>query len=269
MSLVRAYAFASGSSGNAVLVQTERTNVLIDAGLSVRTLAGHLKRCGVGMADLDGILLTHEHSDHSVGAGPLSRRTGAPIIATVGTLTAYAEREELPFSAQELAVGDALTVGDIAVRAFSVPHDAADPVGFVLETSGQQITYFTDAGSVTPEMRAALRHATFAIVEANHDLDWLWKGSYTPEMKARVASPTGHLSNLDCADLLAERLEEGGSLCVWLAHLSRANNSPALARRSVLERIAQQTRTPVALEIALRDHPSVSWKAGSRAVQLS
>ncbi len=125
------------------------------------------------------------------------------------------------------------------------------------------------AGSVTAEVRQALRGASLAIIEANHDLDWLWRGPYTEVMKARVASATGHLSNTDCADLLTERLEEDGPLCVWLAHLSRVNNSPSLARRSISAQIARQTRVPFSLEIALRDHPSVTWRAGAHAIQLA
>jgi phosphoribosyl 1,2-cyclic phosphodiesterase len=262
-------ALASGSSGNAFLVQAGTTHLLIDAGLPLRTLATLLTRRGVGVTDLDAILLTHEHTDHSCGAGPMARRCGAPLIADPATLEAYAQRDELPFTARELPTGDTLGIGAIGVRSFPVPHDAVAPVGYVLEVGTHQVTYMTDLGSVTPEVRAALRGAALGIVESNHDLDWLWRGSYTEEMKARVASDVGHLSNRDCADLLAARLEEEGPLCIWLAHLSRANNSPALARRSVTTRIAEQTRVPFQLEIALRDHPSVVWRAGAQAIQLA
>jgi phosphoribosyl 1,2-cyclic phosphodiesterase len=266
---IRVYALASGSSGNATLVQAGKTNLLIDAGLPLRTLTPLLGRRGVGVSDLDAILLTHEHTDHVCGAGPMARRTGAPLVANRATLAAYAERDDLPFTTRELPTGGTLGIGALGVRSFPIPHDAVEAVGFVLEAGPQQVTYVTDVGSVTPEVRAALRGASLAIVEANHDLDWLWRGPYTDEMKARVASDTGHLSNADCAALLAERLEEEGPLSVWLAHLSRVNNSPSLARRSVVASIAQRTRVPVRLEVALRDHPSVSWRAGTQAVQLS
>jgi phosphoribosyl 1,2-cyclic phosphodiesterase len=266
---LRVFSLASGSSGNAMLVQAGRTNLLIDAGLPLRALSPLLTRRGVGVRDLDAILLTHEHTDHMLSAGAMARRTGAPIVANATTLAACAEREDLPFTARELPTGGEMGIGAIGVRSFPVPHDAVEAVGFVLETGRHRLTYFTDAGSPTPEICEALRGANLAVMESNHDLDWLWRGPYTEEMKARVASPTGHLSNIDCADLLAQRLEEGGSLTVWLAHLSRVNNSPSLARRSVLARVAERTRVPVALEVALRDHPSVSWCAGQHAVQLS
>jgi len=251
-----------------MLVQAGRTNLLIDAGLPLRTLSSLLARRGVPANGLQAILLTHEHTDHACGAGPLARRMGTPLVANAATLDATAARDDLPFLATELPTGAEMGIGEIEVRSFPVSHDAADPVGFVLQAGGVQVTYFTDCGCITPDLEEALRGAHLGIIEANHDTDWLWRGPYTPEMKARVASPTGHLSNHDCADLIARRLEEGGAFCVWLAHLSRVNNSPSLARRSVLMRIQDQTRVPVALEVALRDHPSVSWQSGVRAVQL-
>jgi len=266
---VRVHALASGSSGNAFLVQAGATNLLLDAGLPQRILASHLARFGVGAAGLEAILLTHEHVDHSSSAGAMSRRATAPVVANAATLQAALQRSEQAFATSELPTGTERGFGCIGVRSFPVPHDAAEPVGYVLEVGSQRIVYCTDVGSVTPEVRSALQGATLAIVEANHDLAWLLRGPYTPEMKERVASPTGHLSNADCADLLAHRLIEGGPLTVWLAHLSRVNNSPSLARRSVLAQIAAQTRAPFALEIALRDHPSVSWRPGSKAVQTS
>jgi phosphoribosyl 1,2-cyclic phosphodiesterase len=268
-SVVQMFALASGSSGNAMLVMCEGTSLLIDAGLGARTLAAALTKRGVPATGLNAILLTHEHVDHAQSAGAMSRRSGAPIIANRATLQAYAERDPLAFTTQELATGDEIAVGGFRIRSFAVPHDAAAPVGFVLEACGVKIAYFTDAGSVTTEMREALRGCNLAIVEANHDIDWLWRGPYTPEMKARVASPTGHLSNDDCADLLAERLDADGPLTIWLAHLSRVNNSPALAKRCVTARIQRQTTVPFLLETALRDHPSVSWRSGAEAVQLA
>lgn len=264
---VRVHALASGSSGNAFLVQAGETNLLLDAGLSQRMLASHLSRFGVGAAGLEAIFLTHEHVDHAASAGAMSRRATAPVVANAATLEAASQRSELPFATSELPTGSERGFGCIGVRSFPVSHDAAEPVGYVLEIGSQRIVYCTDVGSVTPAVQEALQGATLAIVESNHDLAWLLRGPYTQEMKARVASPTGHLSNADCAALLAQRLIEGGPLTVWLAHLSRVNNSPALARRSVLAGITIQTAVPLVLEIALRDHPSVSWRSGSRAVQ--
>lgn len=266
---VRVHALASGSSGNAFLVQAGPTNLLLDAGLAQRALASHLARLGVGADGLAAILLTHEHADHSASAGAMSRRSAAPVVANAATLEAASRRSEQAFATCELPTGGEISFGGIVVRSFSVPHDASEPVGYILDIGRHRIVYCTDVGSVTPAVRAALQGASLAIVEANHDLAWLLQGPYTPDMKERVASPTGHLSNADCADLLADRLIEGGSLTVWLAHLSRVNNSPSLARRSVLAQIAARTRVPVTLDIALRDHPSVSWKPDGTVLQTS
>jgi phosphoribosyl 1,2-cyclic phosphodiesterase len=261
------HALASGSSGNAFLVQSGETNLLLDAGLPVRALSSLLaKRC-VRSTDLDAILLTHEHTDHCAGAGAMARRCGAPIVANRATLQAYTERDALPFPSRELPTGEASRVGTLHVRSFPVPHDATAPVGYVIEAGDCRVVYAVDVGSPTPAVRDAIRGASLVILEANHDLDWLMRGPYTPEMKARVASATGHLSNADCADLLAARLEADGPCCIWLAHLSRVNNSPSLAKRTVQERITRQTSTAFWLEVALRDHPSLFWRTGLRAVQ--
>jgi phosphoribosyl 1,2-cyclic phosphodiesterase len=264
---VRVHALASGSSGNAYLVQAGSTNLLLDAGLSQRMLASHLARFGVGADGLEAILLTHEHVDHSASAGAMSRRAAAPVVANAATLQAAAQRTDQVFATSELPTGAERGFGCIGIRSFPVPHDAVEPVGYILEVGRKRIVYCTDVGSVTPEVQAALKGASLAIVEANHDLAWLLRGPYTPAMKERVASPTGHLSNAASADLIAHRLVEGGPLTVWLAHLSRVNNSPALARRSVQAQVTTQTSVPFALEIALRDHPSVSWRSGKQAIQ--
>ena len=266
---VEVHSLASGSSGNAMLVRAGDTNLLIDAGLPVRTLANALLNRGVAAADLHGILLTHEHSDHSCGAGGLARRNKTPLIANAATFQAYTERDALPFMAQELETGNTTAIGSIGIRSFAVSHDAAEPVGYVLEAGTTRIVYFTDTGCVTPVIREALRGVHLAIVEANHDLEWLRRGPYAPHMKERVASDTGHLSNSDCADVLAERLDEEGTCSIWLAHLSRVNNSTALARRTVQQRIMQHTRTPFSLEVALRDQVSLTWTPGNQAVQLA
>ena len=266
---VSVHSLASGSSGNAMLVRAGDTSVLIDAGIGVRSLAAMIAKRGVVDGRLDAILLTHEHTDHTIGAGDMARRTRAPLVGNRATLDAYALRDELSFAVTELSTGSEIVIGAFSVRSFAVPHDAVEAVGYVIQCGRTRIAYFTDAGSCTPEMREALRGASLAVVEANHDIDWLWRGPYTHEMKTRVASSTGHLSNADCADLIAERLDEGGPMCVWLAHLSRVNNSVSLARRAVRERIVLRTRVPFHLDIALRDQPSVSWRSGARGVQLS
>lgn len=266
---LQVHALASGSSGNSMLIQADGINLLIDAGLSTRALTTALLKRNVGAADLHGILLTHEHTDHSSGLSGMSRRFDAPVIANSATFAALLQRDTTSYRAQVLETGGTTAIGGVGVRSFAVSHDAAEAVGYVLEIGSYKVVYCTDSGCITSEIREALCGANLAIIEANYDFNWLMRGPYPEHRKVRVASDTGHLSNEDCADVMAERLELGGSLSIWLAHLSRVNNSPALARRSVQARIALQSTVPYTIEVALRDQPSLSWSPGQQAFQLA
>ncbi len=266
---VSVHCLASGSSGNSMLIQCGSTNILIDAGLSLRTISPQFSKHGVNISGLSAILITHEHSDHTSGLGPIARKSRAPVVSNTATLQACAARDELSYDCEELSTGETREIGCFTVRSFSVSHDAVEPVGWILESGNTKIVYATDTGYCSVELQSALSKADLIILEANHDLDWLQRGPYTHEMKARVASETGHLSNKACADAVSKRLEEDGPSTIWLAHLSRVNNSPSLARRSVQAGIRANTKVPFALDVALRDHPSVFWQAGRQAVQLS
>lgn len=266
---LQVHSLASGSSGNAMLIQADGINLLIDAGVSVRALTTALLKRNVTSTDLHGILVTHEHTDHSSGLSGTARRHDAPVIANTATLNALYQRDATAYRTQVLETGGTMAIGGVGIRSFPVSHDAVETVGYVLEIGTYKVVYCTDSGCVTSVIREALYGADLAIIEANYDPDWLKRGPYPEYRKARVASNTGHLSNEDCADVMAERLELGGSLSIWLAHLSRVNNSPALARRSVQQRIAQQTTVPYTIEVALRDQPSLSWSPGRQAFQLS
>ena len=268
MSSLEVYSLASGSSGNAFLVKAGGRAILIDGGISGRLLSTAVTARGIRPGMLDGILLTHEHDDHLRGADIVSARFGCPIIANRATLQAASQRLELT-ETRGLETGDEMRLGEFTVRSFPVSHDAAEPVGYVIEVLRSRIAYATDTGCVTPALRNALRGADLCVLESNHDLDWLLRGPYPPLMKRRVASERGHLSNHDAANLLACRLDEDGPATIWLAHLSKVNNSPALARRYAVEQIAGRTRVPFHLEIALRDRPSVTWAPARRPIQLS
>ena len=268
MSSLEVHSLASGSSGNAVLVKANGRAIMIDAGLSGRAIASALSARGIRAGMLDGILLTHEHDDHLRGAAIVSARYGCPVVANRGTLQAASYRLDIG-DTRELDTGDEVRLGEFSARSFAVSHDAAEPVGYVINISGSRIAYATDTGCVTPELKAALRGAELCVLESNHDLEWLLRGPYPPMMKRRVASERGHLSNHDAAELLAGRLEEDGPATIWLAHLSKVNNSPALARKFAVDQISSRTRVPFRLEIALRDRPSVSWTPTRSPMQLS
>ena len=265
---MKLWMLGSGSSGNAILVKAGGRGLLIDAGLGPRTLLPALARRDIGVDHLDAILLTHEHDDHLRGAAAVSSRLRSPVVANRATLNAASVRTELRRTA-ELPTGGEASFGEFWVRSFVIDHDAAEPVGYVVEAMGHRIAYATDVGRPCDGLREALRGAALCILEANHDLAWLKRGPYPPHMKERVASDQGHLSNADAARLLSERLDADGPTCIWLAHLSAVNNSPSFARRFVNEAIQAATRVPFALDIALRDRPSVQWFPGRTAAQLS
>lgn len=259
---IEVYALGSGSSGNSTLVRAGHRYLLIDAGLSLKALSTALAKRGVYEGNLDGILLTHEHSDHSLNAGTLARRYRTHVYANAATLEAYQEREGVSFRSVELNNAQPRTVGHFCVESFSISHDAVDPVGYVVQAENSWITYCTDIGTSSDSLKKALNKADLAILEANHDIDMLLKGPYSPIMKARVASRMGHLSNQECGDLLAERVKSGKPVTIWLAHLSRVNNTPSLALRTVQRTIRQVTEMPYEIHVAMRDQPSLTWRKG-------
>jgi phosphoribosyl 1,2-cyclic phosphodiesterase len=264
---VEVHALASGSSGNATLITADGISLLIDAGVSGRALCNALRQRGVKQGSLKAILLTHEHDDHLRGAADVSARFHAPVIANRGTLSAASDRVELR-SVVEMETGSEFAISGMVARSFAVSHDAAEPVGYVVEAGDVRIAYATDLGVPNDDVRAAMRGANLCIVESNHDKDWLWRGPYPPQMKARIASNVGHLSNLDAANLIAERLEGDGPASFWLAHLSAVNNSPALARRFVREEVRARTPAACSIEVALRDRPSLVWRPAAFQMSL-
>lgn len=268
MMQIEVTSLASGSSGNAILIRADDRYLLVDAGIGQRILMPALKRHGVERGSLCAVLLTHEHDDHLKGAPAVPPRMNAPIVANRATLEAAALRVELSNTC-ELPTGSEQQYGPFLVRSFSISHDAAEPVGYLVEVDGARITYATDVGCPNDALRSAMRKANLCVIESNHDVEWLRRGPYPPHMKARVASDHGHLSNRDAAGLIAERLEQDGPACFWLAHLSQVNNSPAFARRFVEQAVKEQTKTTFMLDVALRDRPSVQWKRGAAARQLS
>jgi phosphoribosyl 1,2-cyclic phosphodiesterase len=218
----------SGSSGNATLLRTSRTSVLIDAGFSYRQLRLRLAECGWSVAKLDAILVTHEHTDHIAGLRVLCNSHRIPVFATEAT---HAGRELATTGiscTESFQAGEEFTVGDMVIRAFSVPHDAADPVGFVVSANGIRYGHVTDIGSPTSLVRHHLRGCHLLALETNHDPEMLIDGPYPWFLKQRIMSRLGHLSNPDASALLSA--VAGPELqALLLAHLSQENNTPDLA----------------------------------------
>jgi phosphoribosyl 1,2-cyclic phosphodiesterase len=275
--MMRMTVLASGSKGNSTLVASSRTRILVDAGLSCRELMKRMQMANEDPAAIDALLITHEHQDHVQGVAVLARKLGVPVYFTQATHRAWmrwmmpqkrltyaawlalrqqppgveevekasVERAEDPCSlpgVEYFSAGSGFSIGDIVVTPFTIPHDAADPVGFVFEADGVRMAIATDLGYMPPNVKMAIRNCDVLMLESNHDLEMLRDGPYPWSVKQRVMSRVGHLSNEAASDFL-EKNYDGNASYVVLAHLSESNNLPELAR--------------VTAERALRDRMSL------------
>jgi phosphoribosyl 1,2-cyclic phosphodiesterase len=227
---------ASGSKGNAIYVSDGVTSLLVDAGLSAREIGRRLDSRGLNPASLSAILVTHEHGDHVHGVERLCRRYRLPVYLTPGTLHAAAALRELP-ETRTFDCGCPFRVGTLTVHPFSISHDAEDPAGFTIGGSGSRIGIATDLGHVTAMVREHLRGCRLLVLEANHDPDMLMDGPYPWFLKQRIRGRTGHLSNSESGQLLAE-IAHPGLEQVVLAHLSATNNTPEKALAAVGQALA-------------------------------
>ncbi|MBS1855996.1 MAG: MBL fold metallo-hydrolase [Acidobacteria bacterium] len=245
---------ASGSSGNAALLATDNTRILVDAGLSMLQIRKRLAAIGESLESLDAVLVTHEHSDHVAGLPVLARNRDlrAAYYLTHLTEPAIDWGETRPARVERFQAGSAFTVGDIEVQSFSIPHDARDPVGFAFASQGIRVGIATDLGYVPESIKFHLRRMDVLLLEANHDLDMLKVGPYPWSVKQRVMSRVGHLSNLHMSDYLMQDLESCTSHVV-LGHLSEQNNHPAIVRMMAAEAIERRgfsTRLSIAAQHA-------------------
>ncbi len=227
---------ASGSRGNCAVIASSTTRILVDAGISCRETFKRMRSLGENPGELSAILITHEHSDHVVGLQRLASKLNIAVFLTEPTHHAWNRfmRDEegnipqLP-KVEHFSSGHSFQIGDIAVKPFTIPHDAADPVGFTFRAEGVRIGYVTDLGYVPVSVRDHLRGCDVLVIESNHDVEMLRGGPYPWSVKQRVMSRVGHLSN----DALAEFFTsdyDGEAAYVVLAHLSEQNNHPELAR---------------------------------------
>ncbi|MDX1933700.1 MAG: MBL fold metallo-hydrolase [Capsulimonadales bacterium] len=265
------YCLASGSTGNAILLVAGGAALLIDAGLGVRTLKRELEARKVAPAALSGILLTHEHNDHVQGAIPFARQYDVPLIATSGTLRMLFAHDRRDAPHRVLEAKEQIGLGPFGIYAAPITHDAADPTGFRVECGTNALAYATDTGTVTPEFGAACDGVSLLAIESNHDIHKLRFGPYPDALKARILGRNGHLSNNAACDLILAHTERSGPSCVWLLHLSEVNNTPKMAMNywKTRYREAGHRDSPASVEVALRDVPSLVYRARSRAVQLA
>ncbi len=235
---MRLLVFASGSTGNCALVQGGGRSVLLDAGISAKRIRTCLEAEGIDPGCLDGIFITHEHADHVSGLSVFTKQFPLPVFAP-GTV-AGALRRSLPGVCpfiRDIEPEVPLSLGCMTVTAFPTPHDTDQSVGYRLEADGAVLAAATDTGCVTDTMLRYLTGADAALIEANHDVAMLRAGPYPAYLKRRILSDRGHLSNDECGRLAAVLAAHGAGTIV-LGHLSRQNNLPGLARRTVSQCLA-------------------------------
>lgn len=229
---IHLHVLASGSKGNAALVEGPGGTVLIDCGVSRKCLRERAAMLGVSLDGVRAVLFTHEHSDHVAGASVFCRRFEGDLMATAGTVAARSYLSELPFTL--FSHDDELELCGMRVRVFPTSHDVADPVGFRFETDGDALGYCTDSGVLLPGALDALRDARILAIESNHDERMLATGPYPYFLKQRVGGRFGHLSNAQCAAALPD-LVTGNTEVVVAMHLSEKNNRPSVCVRTLAE----------------------------------
>jgi len=249
---IRISILASGSSGNATLLETEHTTLLIDAGVGRKEIERRLEALGRALPNrIDAILITHEHTDHSNAVAQLARHWQCPAYLTESThreiVKMFTEESEKPGRkakierAEYIRAGERFQIGDVEVNAFHIPHDAADPVAFSFRTNGTKVAIATDLGYMPELVKQHLRKADLLILESNHDLEMLKVGPYPWHIKQRVMSRTGHLSNHVVSQFLADsEVFDAQARYLVLAHLSEQNNTPDIAQITAEQALASR-----------------------------
>jgi phosphoribosyl 1,2-cyclic phosphodiesterase len=220
---------SSGSKANSTFIECGGTRILIDCGLSCRMLEGRLRLIDVDPESLDAILVTHEHSDHTRGIARFSKKYQLPVYANRSTKRHIGEA----FAFEIFNTGEAFDVGEFSVSPVSITHDAVEPVAFIVRGGGLKFAQVTDLGRVTPLIRDSLQGCHSLVLESNHDKDMLWSCSYSWQLKQRISSSHGHLSNETAGQLLKEVLHSDLHHVV-LGHISENSNTPEVAHQTAL-----------------------------------
>lgn len=233
---IRFISLASGSSGNCYYLGTETYGVLIDAGIGIRTIKKTLRDINVAMETIRAVFITHDHADHIKAVGYLGEKLHIPVYTTAriheGINKSYCVTEKLHSCVCCLEKEKPMELEDFRITSFEVPHDGTDNVGYCFEIDGKTFSFLTDLGEITSTAARYICKANYLIIEANYDEEMLRMGRYPQYLKERISSPTGHMCNADTADFLAENISEHLRY-IWLCHLSKDNNHPELAYKTV------------------------------------
>lgn len=240
------FSIASGSSGNCICIGDDKNHVMIDAGISGRRIEAGMNAYDYTTADMDAILVTHEHSDHICGLGVIARKYGIPIYGTRGTLEAIKSTPSLGKIEEglfhEIKAGDTFSVGTLSIETLPISHDAAEPIAYLVSSGDKRTGVITDLGTYDDSMVTRLQGLDAVLLEANHDVHMLQVGSYPYPLKQRIFGDKGHLSNESSGQLLGKLLHDDMKH-IFLGHLSKENNYPELAYETVR------------IEVTLGDNP--------------
>ncbi|MEE9321019.1 MAG: MBL fold metallo-hydrolase [Granulosicoccus sp.] len=251
-------ALGSGSSGNSLLIRADKTLLLVDCGFTMKETQSRLQGLGLSLADIDAILISHEHGDHMRGVGPISRKFNMPVWLTHGT---YHRTRDNRFASYHLFhAHEPFFIGDIEVDPFPVPHDAAEPCQFVFTHNGTRFANVTDLGVCTPHVRAKLANVHGLVIECNYDSDMLRNGPYPPSLQARIRSEYGHLGNDQAAQLVSQ-IDHSTLQHVLLGHLSEQNNADAIALAAVQSKLSRDPERAC----VLAQHCASQWFVVSAA----
>lgn len=234
---LRFASLGSGSRGNALLVESAQTLVLVDCGLTLKVVEARLRDLGRDPRDIDAVLITHEHSDHIRGVSAFARRYRTPVRMTAGTAAGSANRS-LP-KLETFNCHRRFAIGDLSVEPFPVPHDAREPCQFVFSHGGRRLGILSDTGHITPHIKTHLAGCDAMALEFNHDAEALWAGDYPDHLKRRISSQVGHLNNAQAAELVSGIVDSRLQWVVAL-HLSESNNSPTRVRETLQEALGAE-----------------------------
>ena len=249
----------SGSSGNSLFIETQNTKLLIDAGVSSKKIENALNDINIDPSTLDGILVTHEHVDHVQGLGTLSKKFDLPVFVNQETLDAMPKQKDKisEKNVKIFKVSDKFEIGDLEIKPFSIPHDAANPCGFNIWKDNKKISIATDIGHMTNPILKSLEESLFIMLEANYDPEVLRCSPYPFTLKSRIAGPTGHLPN-EMAGKTISHLLKSGLKNAMLGHLSKQSNFPELAYKTVVDELISNNYNEdcISLSVASRDNHS-------------
>lgn len=249
----------SGSSGNSLLVETSNTKILIDVGESAKKISSALSSMEIEPSEIDAILVTHEHSDHVRGLGTFSKKYDIPVYANSKTWDAMPEQIEKinDKNIKKFTIEENFEIGDLKIHPFKIPHDAANPCGFNILNNNTKISIATDIGHMTSNIIHKLEDSSFLLLEANYDPNILKCSAYPYLLKQRIAGPNGHLPNEEAGKTISF-LMKSGLRQVMLGHLSKENNFPELAYKTVIDELIESKLdfSKIKVDVATRNTPS-------------